>query len=68
MSDGYEGEVVRHLFGWRIRLYLGHTGRPDRRFRAWHSDLGSRGVYVVPWANRVVGAQWRRLHRLHAAP
>jgi hypothetical protein len=55
----HEGEIVWHLFGWRIRVYLGHTSNPQRRIRTWRSDLGTIGIYVVPWCDRVIGAQWR---------
>lgn len=60
MSERLEGEIVRHLFGWRVRVYLGHTLHRRRRLQTWRSELGTRGVFVVPWADRVIGIQWRR--------
>jgi hypothetical protein len=57
-----ERETVGHWFGWRVRLYVGHTNsQRARRVNRWRSDLGTRGVFVVlgadPEGRRVLGAQ-----------
>lgn len=56
--SAYEGEIVRHWFGRRFRFYLGHTSHATRRLKHWDSGT-SRGVYLVPWSDRVIGIQWR---------
>jgi hypothetical protein len=52
-------ELVVHPFGWRLRLYLGGTSRPER-CRSWRS-VSSRGVYLRLIGEQVVGVQWRRI-------
>jgi len=64
MSE-YEGQIVRHVFGRWVRVYLGHSIHSGRRLRRWRSDL-SQGVFVVPWGDRVIGLQWRRLNEYDA--
>jgi hypothetical protein len=58
--SSWEGEVVRHVSGWRVRVYAGHTGLLRPRFRRWHSDLGTTGLVLRLWGTRVVGVQRRR--------
>jgi hypothetical protein len=58
-------EWVFHIARWRVRLYVGSSAHSERRVRTWRSDLGTRGVYVVPWKldahnGQVFGAQYRR--------
>lgn len=59
-AEGLEAEVVLHLFGWRVRLYAGHSIHYRRQARTWRSDLGNRGAFVVPWGCRAFGIQWAR--------
>jgi len=58
--SNYEGEIVKTIFRYRIRLYLGHTIYPGRRIRKWVSEP-TRGIYMVPWRDRVLGLQWRKI-------
>jgi hypothetical protein len=57
----FEPQLVLTRFGFRVRIYAGHTGRLPSLPRLWRWDTGtSRGVSLRLRGERVIGVQWRR--------